>query len=139
MGIINQILAPAFLTSRIGMIALLLGSVVLVIFSDIVLRNIIFPVADFVKEATHAKLLGYRSSERFRIFARIFSESLATAIFLVYCYIGTSILASYFFEPLLIKMQSFILLPVMILFILISYSINNFSMRRNFFDCVKNS
>jgi len=134
MSVISSILSPAFLAHRIELIALLIGAAVLVLFEEKVLKHLVFPVADLIKETTHSKLINYRPSEGFRVFAKYFSEALATIIFLVYCYVGASLLAEYFFEPLLMKMKPFILIPVVLLFLILSYAINNLNMRRTFFN-----
>lgn len=128
MSVITNILAPAFLTSRIEMIAILLGSVLLVIFSNFVNHRIIFPIADFVRDETHSRVYGKIN----QTFSKYLSESLATIIFLVYCYVGGSLLAEYIFAPILVKAKNFILIIAIILFLLISYSINDLQTRTRF-------
>ena len=131
------ILAPSFLVSRISVIAYIFAAAILVIFSDIVMRSIVFPFADWVREKTGSKILDFHSSKKVKFFAKHFSEAIATAIFLFYCWMGSGLLSMYILEPIIFRMKSILLIVVLIMFFLVSYSINRTWLRRQLFDCMK--
>lgn len=124
------ILDPAFLVSRINTIALILGAIILVIFSDFMNRYVVFPVADLVRARTHRKMV--KMNKGYPSVAKYLSEGLATAIFVLYCYLGSSVLAEYVFAPILSRMRSFLLIVVIILFLVVSYVINTKTIRNQF-------
>ena len=135
--IASMILAPSFLASRIGIISYIFAAAILVIFSDIVMRSIIFPFADWVKEKIGSKILNFHSSKKVKFFAKYFSEALATAIFLFYCWMGSNLLSEYILAPIIFRLKSILLIVVLIMFFLVSYSINRTWLRRQLFDCMK--
>ena len=127
MDIIGAILSPSFLVRNIGLISLILAGVLLIMFEKKVLHNFVFYVADYVREGT-AKRLGQVK------FSKIISESLATVIFIFYVYIGVELIADYIISPILQRMQGIITIWAIILFLLISYMINNHSILSKFFE-----
>ncbi len=131
-GAINTILAPSFLTNNIGLISLMLGATILVIFSDFVNKNFVFPFADYIKSKSHTSIKKSKTHQKAPWSTKILSESLATIIFLLYCYLGASFLAEYIFAPILGNLRQIILLVVIGLFFLISYIINNKTIRNKF-------
>lgn len=129
--IINSILAPNFLVNKISLIALILGATILVIFSDFVNKNIVFPLAGYLKQRTASGIKKTKTHKKIPWFSKLASESAATILFLLYCYLGSSFLAEYLFAPILFMMRNIILLVVIVLFFLISYTINSKFVKRN--------
>ncbi len=121
MDIIGAILSPSFLVRNIDLISLILAGILLIMFEEKVLHNFVFPVGEFVK---------LRAAK----FSRFLSESLATIIFILYVYIGVDIISSYIIYPILYNLRSIVTIIVVILFLLISYMINNHSVRSKFFE-----
>ena len=126
-----MILAPEFLTSNTETISLVLAAVILVMLSDFFNGNIIFPVADYIKKGTHGKMSKTRAHKKAPWVTKYASEGIAAAIFILYCYIGTSVLSYYIIEPILIRLEDVLLLVVIGLFFGISYLINTRSIRRS--------
>jgi len=129
---LTPILSPKFLVDNVGVISLILAGFVLVVFDNFITRYA-FKLADSIKEKTaqNIKEFGQKSnSKRIETLgAKYFSEALATAIILLYCYFGTTVLAEYFFAPILLKMRNVLLLVVIGLFIVISFMVNNRKVR----------
>lgn len=113
-----SILAPQFLVRNIGTISIILSSVLMVIFSDFINKNIVFKITDSAKKHTHKKL------KKRKIVAKYVSEGIATIIFILYCYFGTVVVARYIIQPIFIRAQAFLLLVVIGVFLLISFMIN---------------
>jgi len=128
--IMADILAPTFLVNNIETIAIIIGAVLLVVFSSFVNKKIIFPIADVVREETHKNV--HKLTEH-KTFSDLLSDWLATIIFLLYCYLGASLLARYIFTPILIEAQSVILLIVIVLFLMLSFALHNKKFRKSFF------
>jgi hypothetical protein len=116
-------LGPEFLVRQIGVISLVISAVLLVVFGDFVDRTIVFPIADLVRSKT-------QSSLKKHTFAKYFPEFLATAVFILYCYFGSSFLSEYVFAPILSRLSNILLVVLVILFFALSYLINNLSLRR---------
>lgn len=129
MEYVYAVLGPQFLVSRIDLIALILGATLLVILSDFFNGNVIFPIAGYVKRTTHGHISKTKAHEKAPWFTKYFSEGVATFIFIVYCYLGASVLAEYVFSPIMFKLRNYILLIVIGLFFGISYLINNVEIR----------
>jgi len=129
MTVIDSILSPTFLISGIDLIALLIGATLLVLFSDFVNKRIVFPIAHIARSKTYATVKKRSKSSGF---SKYLSEAVATIIFLLYIYFGTKVLAEYVFVPILVKLQSVILIVVLVLFFLLSYVINNALVRKKF-------
>jgi len=123
-------LGPEWLTNQIGIISLLLGAVFLVVFSKAVLNAAVFPLTDFVKKKTGQKARKMGTSQTF---SKILSEGFATIVFLVYCYLGSWVLAEYVFGPILGRLRAYLLIVVIILFLVIGYVINSSYFRKKFF------
>ena len=132
-----SILAPSFLVNRIDLIALILGAVILVVFTDFINSYVVFPIADKVKYKARHKIREIGESRIVYNLSKYASEGLATIIFLLYCYLGASVLAEYVFAPIMFKMKNFILIVVIVLFFLISYFINNKEFRDMFMSFKK--
>lgn len=122
-------LAPTLLVNNIGLFSLILGVIVLVIFSDTVNRKIVFPFADGIREAVQANFRSLRRSGWRMVTLKYLSEGLATAIFILYCYLGSRILAEYIFEPIMLRLKAYILIVVILLFLIINYIINDVNLR----------
>lgn len=124
--VLESVLAPAFLVRNINVIALIIAGFILVIFDDAVSRTA-FRFADNIRNSTESgirefgKRKGYRAIEGG---ASFLSKSIATAIILLYCYFGTTVLAYYVFAPILNSLRNIILIAVIVVFLLISYVVN---------------
>lgn len=118
-----SLLGPLWLTQYTTVFGFILGAVVLVIFSDTINRNIVFPVADSVKAWTH-KTLGYGKK-----LSKVIGESLATMVFILFCWLGSWVLARYIFLPILQNVRNILLPVIILLFWLISKIINDKSLR----------
>jgi hypothetical protein len=129
MDIINLILAPSFLTNKIYLISLILSGVILVLLEEKVLHGLVFPAADMAREVTAKRINATRHSW----LSKILSEWLATIIFIFYSYLGVSLLTEYIISPILTRMKGVITLVVIIIFFLISYCINDLSLRKRIF------
>ena len=127
-------LAPQFLATRIGIIALITSGAFLIIFSDFVTKRIMLTFADSVKQSTHRRIKGFGKDRNHRGLekygSKLLSESLATALFLLYVYFGTTILAEFIVGPILLRLQHIVLITTLIIFFTISYTINTKSIRR---------
>ncbi len=126
------ILGPQFLINHIQLIAFVMGVMVLVIFDEFVSGKIIFPATDFIRDFLFVKLLGIKEAKRYKRIIRYLTEFISTAVFIFYCYLGYFILGEYIIAPVLFRLQDFILLIVIIVFLLISYVYNNKKLRRKF-------
>jgi len=129
MEYIYAILGPQFLVTRIDLIALILGATLLVILSDFFNGNVIFPIADYIRITTHGRIEKTKTHEKAPWMTKILSDSLAAFVFIIYCYLGASVLAEYVFAPIMYKLRNIILLIVIGLFFAISYLINNRNIR----------
>lgn len=121
--IMFSILSPPWLVAKIPLISLLMGGSLLVYFGTFVHHNILFPIADFVRSKTHARINAATKWDTSKV-AKMFSETFSTIIFLLYVYFGAFVLAEYVFTPILYRLRSIILIVVIILFILLSLAIN---------------
>ncbi|MBU0615219.1 MAG: hypothetical protein KJ601_03940 [Nanoarchaeota archaeon] len=113
-----SILGPQFLVKHIGTFAYVLSAVILVIFSDAINRYIVFPVADGVKGKAHKHLKKHGN------WGKYISEAAATLIFILYCWFGSVILATYIIAPILNRARDFLILVLLGIFLLVSYVIN---------------
>ena len=128
---LDNILAPQFLINNIGVISLIIAGFLLVIFDDFTNRTA-FRFADNVKASTESALREYgtkRKSKFMEFVGKFLAEAMATAIILLYCYFATTVLANYVFNPILLSLRN-IILPVLLgVFLVISYIINEKSVR----------
>ncbi len=120
---LSFILSPPFLVNNISVIALVLAGFVLVMFDNFVTEQI-FKLADIIREGSAKGL------KRFGKTARYLSEFLATFMILFYCYFGTIILARHLFGPILTSLREILLIVIIVLFLLISYTVNTKSIRK---------
>lgn len=129
MSVISSILGPEFLIRQIGLISIILGGVVLALFSRYVNEKIIFPVADSLKEETH-----YRISRTIKHSktTKYLSEAVATILFIIYCYFGASFLSKYVFSPILYSMREYLVIVLLVIFLLISAATNSSYFRKVF-------
>lgn len=128
---LESVLSPPFLVRNINVIALIIAGFVLVIFDEITTRAA-FSFADSIRVSTQRKIsrIGRKKNSRtIRVGSSFFSNSLSTAIILLYCYFGTTVLAYYVFAPILSSLRDIILIIVVIAFMLISYVINDKDVR----------
>jgi len=128
MTIIESILSPSFLASNLSTISLIMGAAILVLFSDFVGRKLVFPLADLTRRKAHGGLSkgSYKGQD---FISKYGSEALATLIFILYVYLGASVLAEYVFDPILRNLQHMITIVVIILFLILSWIINTPKLR----------
>ena len=126
------IIAPQFLISHIELIAFVMAVMLLVIFDEFVSMKIIFPFADFIKKSLFSKASSIKQARKHKKPVKYFTEFLATAIFIFYCYMGYFILGRYFIAPILYRLQNIILIIVVAIFLLVSYVFNNRRLRKKF-------
>ncbi|MBW3020182.1 hypothetical protein KY334_02720 [Candidatus Woesearchaeota archaeon] len=112
------ILGPLWLTKHIRIISLIISAGTLVVFSDMINRYVIFPVADYAKGATKKRL---KKHGNFAVYA---GETVATLIFFLFCYLIGIVVAYYIFEPILFKSKNYLIIILIGIFILFSYIIN---------------
>ena len=122
-------LAPQYLINNIPTISLIVSAVVLVLTTNYMDKKIVFPLADGVK--AHAR----RRIRKHNALTNLFSEALATIIFLLYVYFLTDVVSKYIFQPILTGMKDFILIVIIVLFLGVNYIINNKEIRRRFLHC----
>ena len=138
MAVIDAILSPQFLVNNIELIAFVTSVMILVLFDDFVTGKIIFPIADFIKYKFASNITKVYEKKGIKSFwamlARKYgSETFATVLIIIYCYIGYEILGTYVIAPLLERWKSAILLVVVALFLTANYLVNNPRMRKRFF------
>ncbi|MFH1972156.1 MAG: hypothetical protein ABIJ18_01620 [archaeon] len=126
MGFLN----PTWLIQQIDVIALILAAAILVIFSSFVNKYFVFPVADVVREKAHKNVNKVKYVNKI---SKYLSDALATVIFLAYCFIGTTILATYVIAPILRQSSGILLIMLFVAFMLVSYTVNNKQFRKRFF------
>jgi len=122
-------LGPVFLVSKIRVIALILSAIILVVFSDFFNQGVVFPLADSLRSRSHGKIKKISSTRWVNILAKYLSEGVAAIIFIGYCYLGSFVLAEYFFIPIFNRMRDIFLLVVIALYLIVSYVINNKNLR----------
>lgn len=132
MSIISYILSPPFLTSQIYLISLVLSGIMLMLWEALVLKGIIFPIADVVRDRTARSLRFTRVGESSWM-TKILSEGLATLVFIIYSYIGVVLITNYVIYPILGALRGVITLVVIVIFLLLSYTINNIRIRDKLF------
>jgi hypothetical protein len=127
--IINAILAPAWLVSRIGIISIIIAGVLLIYFEPFVSKKIILPLTDLIRHKTshHVSRIG-----RVSRFSDFIGNSAAAIFFILYVYFGVYILAEFMFSPILYKLRGYITLIAIGIFLLISYAVNNIEIRKRF-------
>jgi len=132
MGVLN----PQFLINNIEIISIITAGAILIIFSDFVTKRIMLTFADKVKGKTHEKIKNYGKERKNKAFekyiSKYISEILATTIFLLYVFLGTKVLAEYVIGPILLRLQHIILIITLVIFFLISYTINTKRVRKKF-------
>ena len=124
--VFESILSPVFLVRNINVIALIIAGFILVIFDDFVNRTA-FRFADNVRANTESGIREFGRKKDLRILqggASFFSKSVATAIILLYCYFGTTVLAYYVFAPILSSLREVILPTLIVVFLIMSYIVN---------------
>ncbi|MDP1728685.1 MAG: hypothetical protein Q8L27_00595 [archaeon] len=130
--ILAHILSPPFLANNIAIIGAILAGAILVYFGGFVNHRIIFPIADWIRENSNNKLSSIEKLKRRKRTIKYLSDSLSTLIFILYVYFGGVIISKYVINPILLNLKDYILILVIILFILVSYAINNLKLRRKF-------
>jgi len=124
-----MITGPAWLRAQISMISLLFTGAFLVYFGSFVHGKIILPLADWIRHHTHARMI---QIERVSKFSNTIGNIISTTFFLLYVYFGSFILSEFIFTPILLRLANYILITSIILFALVSYAINNISLRKRF-------
>ena len=126
-------LAPEFFADKINIVAIILGGITLVMFSEFVNKKIVFPIADLVRIQTRKELLKTTPSENLKTAYGYLSDALATVVFLSYIYFGSYILAEFLYAPLLFRLKHITVITFAGLFIGITYIINTKKIRSKFF------
>lgn len=127
-----SILGPAFLVNSINLTALIIAVVILVYFGSFVHHKIVLPIADLARKKSQHKIGEIRQVKKRAWIMKYLPESLATIVFILYCYFGAIILAEYIFAPILYRLRGIIVIAVIALFFVISYGINNIRLRKKF-------
>jgi len=122
-------LGPTWLVVQIDLISLLLSGAFLVYFGSVVHGKIIIPFADWIRNITRDRVNRIRRVSKASNFI---ASSIATVFFLLYVYFGAFILAEFIFEPILFRLRGVILIVTIILFLVVSYAINNIRLRKQF-------
>lgn len=123
---IDFLLSPGWLVNQIPAISVLISAILLIMFSDVVNRKIVFPLADFVKNKT------VRSVKK-QIIAKYLSEFLATLVFVLYVLFGSVFVSRFIVQPILQNAKSILVLIIILLYIGLSYIINRRKWRSQFF------
>jgi len=121
-------LGPLWLIVHINTISLILGSIILVIFSGFVNKKIIFPIADYTKVKTQGGL--NKGSYKGQTFiAKYLPDIISTLIFILYVWLGSFILAEYIIAPILTRVRDILVIIMIIIFSIISWVINSKKIR----------
>ena len=127
MGILN----PQFLLNNIDLIGQIISVMILVIFDDFFTEKVTFKSIDWIK----AKILE-KSQEKFRrrykVLIKYTFEFMATILFLAYFFIGYWLLSEYFIVPILLRTQAVLLVTLLILFLIMSWILNNKQARKKY-------
>lgn len=132
MSILSPLLSPQFLVQNIPEISIMIGAVLLILFSDFVDKGIVLPLSDSIRR---------RTKKTFRVKTRIgqvlrnwFAVAASAGVFLVYIYFVEFVLAEYVFEPILYKLRPYILIVVVVLFSILAYVLGTPRIRRKFMN-----
>ncbi|MBW3020288.1 hypothetical protein KY334_03250 [Candidatus Woesearchaeota archaeon] len=120
-----SLLGPEFLVAKINIISLIISAIILVLFSDFFNQGVVFPLADLVRSKSNKGIKKIKNTKKVNLFAKYSSEGLATLIFVIYCYLGTYVLAEYIIAPVLRRTKNILLITLIALFFVLSYVINN--------------
>jgi hypothetical protein len=131
MSILTAILTPSFLLNNISLIAEITAVMILVIFDDYISGKLIFPFVDNIKQFVFTKAKE-KVSTRYHFVAKYSAEFLATALFVIYFMFGYYILSEYVFAPIMRRLQSILLIVVLVTFFLLSWVFNNKKMRKRY-------
>ena len=129
MSILSSILGPQFLVNQIGLISVILGGVILAMFSRYINEIIVFPIADTLRDKAGCKMSHTFKKKKA---SRYISEGIGAVIFILFCYFATSVVADYVFTPLLYRARDFLVLILIAIFFLISIAVNNCRFRETF-------
>jgi hypothetical protein len=127
---LSFLLAPKFLTDNIDVLALLISGFLLVVFDSFVTKEIALTMTDRVKETAHSKIKSYTYKTKYSGLSKYFSEWIATSLFLLYVFFGTTVLAEYVFAPILFKFKEVIVLVCIALFLVANYVMNDKELRK---------
>jgi hypothetical protein len=131
MSIISSILSPRFLVENIDFFAIIISTIVLVIFDDYVSGKLIFPAVDKIKHFIFTKAKE-KMSRQYHFIAKYSSEFLATFLFIVYFVFGYFILSEYVFAPIMRRLQNVLLIVIAVLFLIMSWAFNNKKIRKKY-------
>jgi purine-cytosine permease-like protein len=125
------ILNPQFLVSHISLIGEIMSIMILILFDDFFTGRLTFRGVDWLKarlfERTKEKF-----ERKYHFAIKYFFEFLATVIFIAYFLAGYWLLSEFVVVPILTRMQSIILIVVIVSFLICSWFINNKKMRRKY-------
>lgn len=123
-------LSPQFLVDFIPEIAIIIGAVLIIFFSDVVDKGIVIPVSDALrkraKKGLKVKTFGGQLARN------ALASSISALVFLAYIYFVEFILAEYVFEPILYRARAYILIFVIVLFGILAYVLGTPRIRRKF-------
>lgn len=123
--------APEFLLGHINLIGEIISVMLLVLFDDFFTVKVTFRGIDWLK----SKLLEKSKKKfrkRYRVVIKYSFELLATTIFIAYFFIGYWLLSEYIIVPVLIRMQSAILVIIIGFFLLMTWVLNDKQARRKY-------
>lgn len=127
MGALN----PSFLMNQIDLIGQIISVMILVVFDDFFTERITFKGIDWLKKKVLEKAKEKMSKKRTIIVKYLFNL-LATFLFIGYFFIGYWILSEYVIVPILIRAQGILLIILIILFLIMSWMLNNRKVRKKY-------
>lgn len=131
-----SILGPDFLVKQISTFAIVCAAITLVVFSNFINLKIVFPISDYL----HSLFRGWFKRTKWltesgkELVVNTLATIVVTSIFISYCYFTGTLLAEYFFEPILLKLKEYILVALIILFFLVAKAVTSRYYRRLFFE-----
>lgn len=134
---LEYILSPPILANNVDIIGIILGGIFLVLFGSFVNKQLVFPLGEWLKDKTYRSMKEVKALKIPRTFTKYFSQLMATALFITYCWLGGAVLSEYVFIPILQKLKPFILVVVVILICAINYIINNKKLRHELMNIQK--
>ncbi|MFT4312864.1 MAG: hypothetical protein ACMXYA_00485 [Candidatus Woesearchaeota archaeon] len=123
---LETIFSPSFLSQNLYTISLIYSAVILVLFSELVLKHVIFPISFYLKDIT------FKKRRKRPTYLKILVQTVATIIFILYCYFGSVLLARFIFLPILQEFRSIILVVIILSFIGLTYILHTDKIRKKF-------
>jgi len=117
--------------NQIDLIGQIISVMILVVFDDFFTERITFKGIDWLKKKVLEKAKEKMSKKRTIIVKYLFNL-LATFLFIGYFFIGYWILSEYVIVPILIRAQGILLIILIILFLIMSWMLNNRKVRKKY-------